>query len=141
MNLIYKLPKWLRWILLPFASVVCWFLVNLLAKLASKIFMFLSSPGGWSENFFEYVLNPGIAGFCAVYIAMVFAPKNKKIVGYAAAFIWVAIAGALAVFNFMLKEWPALLSSITTIVGCAIAIYEPIAEEENREQEHGSRIY
>jgi hypothetical protein len=139
MNLICKLPKWLRWILLPFASVIGWFLVNLLAKLASKIFMFLSSPGGWSENFFEYVLNPGIAGFCAVYIAMIFAPKHKKFVGYAAAFLWVGFAGALAFFNIMLKEWPALLSSITTIAGCAFAIYEPPPEEEQPD-EH-SRIY
>ena len=92
--------------------------------------MFLSSPGGWSENFFEYVLNPGVAGFCAVYIAMIFAPKNKKIVGYTAAFLWVGFAGALAFFNIMLKEWPALLSSIFTIVGCAYAIYEIPPEED-----------
>ena len=139
MNLIYKLPKWLRWILLPFASVIGWFLVNLLAKLASKIFVFLSSPGGWSENFFEYVLNPGIAGFCAVYIAMIFAPKHKKYVGYVAAFLWVGFAGALAFFNIMLKEWPALLSSITTIVGCAFAMYEPPPEEEQPDER--PRIY
>jgi hypothetical protein len=129
MNLIYKLPKWLRWILLPFASVICWFLVNLLAKLAAKIFIFLSSPGVWSENFFDYFLNPGIAGFCAVYIAAIFAPNNKKIVCYVAAFLWVCFAGALAFFNIMLKEWPALLSSITTIAGCAFAIYAPLPEE------------
>ena len=139
MNLIYKLPKWLRWILLPFASVIGWFLVNLLAKLASKIFMFLSSPGGWSENFFEYVLNPGIAGFCAVYIAMIFAPKHKKFVGYAAAFLWIAIAGALAVFNFMLREWPSVLQSVTTIAGCVFAIYDPLPEEDP--QEERSRVY
>lgn len=139
MNLIYNLPKWLRWILLPFASILCWFLVNLLAKLAAKIFMFLSSPGGWSENFFEYVLNPGIAGFCAVYIAMILAPKNKKFVGYAVAFLWVGFAGALGFFNFMLNEWPALLSSITTIAGCAFAIYQPPPEEE--QQDERSRIY
>jgi cytochrome bd-type quinol oxidase subunit 2 len=134
MNLIYKLPKLLRWILLPFASVVGWFLVNILAKLASKIIMFLSSPGGWSENFFEYVLIPGIAGFCAVYIAMIFAPKHKKFVGYATAFLWVGFAGALAFFNIMLKEWPALLSSITTMVGCTFAIYEPPSEEEQSDE-------
>jgi cytochrome bd-type quinol oxidase subunit 2 len=101
-----------------------------LASLAAKIFMFLSSPGGWSENFFEYVLNPAIAGFCAIYIAMVFAPKNKKFAGYATAFLWVGFISALAFFNFMLKEWPALLSSITTIAGCAFAIYLPPPEEE-----------
>ena len=95
MNLIYKLPKWLRWILLPFVSFLTILLVNILGKLAAKILLFLSNPGGWSENFFEFFLNPGIAGFCAVYIAMAFAPKNKKFVGYAAAFVWIAIAGAL----------------------------------------------
>lgn len=130
MNLIYMLPRWLRWILLPFASVICWLLVNLLARLAAKIFLFLSSPGVWSENFFEYFLNPGIAGFCAVYVAMIFAPNNKKFVGYVAAFLWVGFAGASAFFNLMLNEWPALLSSITTIAGCALAIYNPPPEEE-----------
>jgi hypothetical protein len=139
MHLILKLPNWIRWILTPFASIICWFLVNLLAKVAAKIFLFLSSPGTWSENFFEYFLNPGIAGYCAVYIAMMFAPKNKKLVGYTAAFLWVAFAGALAFFNLMLKEWPALLSSITTIVGCALAINE-IPPEENSSDER-SRIY
>jgi cytochrome bd-type quinol oxidase subunit 2 len=139
MNLIYKIPNWLRWILLPFASIISLILVNILAKLAAKIFMFLSSPGGWSENFFEYFLNPGIAGFCAVYVAMVFAPKKKKLVGYIAAFIWIVIAAALAVFYIMTKEWPTLLASATTIAGCVFAIYEPPSEEEQPD-EH-SRIY
>ena len=139
MHLIYKLPNWARWILLPFASILTWFLVNVLGEIAAKILLFLSNPSGWSENFFEYFLNPGISGFCAVYIAMAFAPRKKKFVGYTAAFLWVAFAGALSFFNFMLKDWPALLSSITTIVGCAIAIHEPIPEEEIEEER--SQIY
>jgi len=139
MNLIYKLPKWLRWILLPFVSFLTILLVNILGKLAAKILLFLSNPGGWSENFFEFFLNPGIAGFCAVYIAMAFAPKNKKFVGYAAAFVWIAIAGAIAVFNFMLREWPSVLQSVTTIAGCVFAIYDPLPEEDP--QEERSRVY
>ncbi len=139
MHLIYKLPNWLRWILLPFVSLLTILLVNILGKLAAKLLLFLASPGVWSENFFEFFLNPGIAGFCAVYIAMAFAPKKKKMIGYTAAFLWIAIAGALAVFNFMLREWPSVLQSATTIAGCIFAIYDPLPEEGP--QEDRARIY
>ena len=129
MQLIYKLPDWVRWILLPFASIISWLLVNILAKFAAKILLFLSNTG-WSENFFEYFLNPGFAGFCAVYSGMVFAPKNKKLSGYVVAFLWIALSAALAVFDIMTTQWPALLASITTIAGCYFAICEPPPEND-----------
>jgi hypothetical protein len=130
MHLIYKLPNWLRWLLLPIASILSWLLVNFIGKIATKILVFLSGPTGLSENFFEYFLNPGISGYCAIQVAMAFAPKHKKNVGYTAAFLWVVLFGVVLVFNTMLKEWPSVLSSITTIAGCAIAMYGPIPEEE-----------
>jgi hypothetical protein len=128
MEIILKLPNWLRWILLPFASILTLIIINFLGKIATKIIIFLTTQG-WSENFFEFLLIPGISGYCAVYIAMVIAPNNKKIVGYSIAFFWIAMAGALAVLNFMLKEWPSVLQSITIIAGCIIAIYDPLQDE------------
>ncbi|MBZ1351199.1 hypothetical protein KZZ10_11125 [Alcaligenaceae bacterium LF4-65] len=132
MNLIYRLPIFVRWILLPFASFFTVLLVNAFGKLAAKIFVFLSTPGGLSENFFEFLFLPGVSGFCGVYIAMAFAPKKKSFVGYTVAFLWIALAGALAVFNIMLREWPSVLQSASLIGGCILAIYNPLPEETSQ---------
>jgi len=132
MNFIYKFPRWLRWILLPFVSVISWWLIHLVGEIFAKVFIFLSKPGGWSENFFIYLVNPGIAGYCAVHIAMIFAPKNKKYIGYIFGFIWIALAGAAGFLSMMTGQWPTVLGSICTIVGCAIAINDPPPEEESQ---------
>ena len=134
MDFVNKLPNFLRWLLLPFASIIAWWLVNFLGQYAAKLIIFLSNPaGGWGENFFLYLLNPGISGYCAVYVAMLFAPSKRLYVAYISGFIWIAFSVAAGVLAAVTYSWPAVLACIATLVGCAIAIYDPLPDENRIE--------
>ena len=134
MDFVNKLPNFLRWLLLPFASIITWWLVNFLGQFAAKLIIFLSNPaGGWGENFFLYLLNPGISGYCAVYVAMLFAPSKRLYVAYISGFIWIAFSVAAGVLAAVTYSWPAVLACVATLVGCAIAIYDPLPDENRIE--------
>jgi hypothetical protein len=116
-----KLPNWLRWALTPIASVVTFIVVFIVANIAAKIFVFVGGPGGWSINFFEYILVPGVAAYCAVLVTGILAPDGKQMTAVIYAAIWVSLCGVITVFALVSGEYKGLLPVISIVVGCASA--------------------
>jgi hypothetical protein len=108
-----KLPKWVRWALTPIASVATFVVVAIVANIAAKIFVFIGGDRGWSINFFEYLLIPGIAAYCAVLVTGTLAPigKQKTAVAYAA--MWVCMCGVVTVFVLVGGDYKGLLPIIS----------------------------
>jgi len=71
-----KIPSWLRWALAPRVSIITFVIVAIVSAMAARIFVFISGERGWSINFFEYLLVPGFAAYCAVTITAILAPKG-----------------------------------------------------------------
>ena len=116
-----RLPSWLRWVLTPIASVVTIIAVTFVANIAAKIFVFLSGNRGWGENFFIYLLNPGVAGFCAISVAEILAPKAKRMTAIVFAGVWIFLSGAATFVSLLNSDWKTLLSIASTVVGVGVA--------------------
>lgn len=119
---IEKLPNWLRWPLTPIASVICFIVVSVVGSIAARILVFFSGPrGGWSDNFFDYLVIPAVAGFCAVSIVAFVAPKAKRMATIIIAGVWILLAGAATFFSVLSSDWKNLLFIIALIVGAGYA--------------------
>ena len=127
-----KLPNWLRWILIPFASFLTWIVVTFATNIMAKILVFFDNGRGWGENFFLYFLNPGVASYFGVYAAALMAPKGKFTTALVIAAIFVVICGASTFFTVLTAQWKYLLSITSTVVGCGAAVLQ-IREEFWRE--------
>lgn len=128
MDFIEKIPNFWRWILIPISSIFTWLLVLFVGKIVGKLVVFIQAGLGYSENFFEYLLNPGLAGYFAVLIAILFAPRKKRIVGIVLGVFWVMVAGIMAFAAVLISNWASLLAAVATLIGCGVAIYQ--ANEE-----------
>lgn len=118
-----RIPSWLRWVLTPIASVATFVVVSLIANIASKILVFLSRDG-WGDNFFYYLINPGLSAFCAISAAAIVAPAGKWQVAVVMAMIWIFFAGALTFFSILGGEWKGLISVVAVIFGVAYGVSE-----------------
>ena len=119
---IERLPIWLRWFLTPIASAATFIVVIFVANIASKIIVFISGPRGvWSENFFDYLVNPGLAGYLAVGVVGLLAPKAKRMTSVVIAAIWILLAGGMTFFSILSGEWKNLLFIVAVVVGAGSA--------------------
>jgi len=119
---IEKIPNWIRWPLTPIVSAITFFVVIVIANLVSKILVFLGGPrGGISDNFFEYLINPGIATFCAVGIVETVAPRSKQVAVIVIAGLWIFLSGAITFISVLTGEWKSLLMVVAVIAGAGYA--------------------
>jgi len=120
-DIVNKVPNWIRWPLIPIASVITAVVVWALASIAAKILVFLGGDRGFSDNFFQYLIVPGIGSYCSVTAAAIVAPKFKKIAAIVLGSVWIFLAGGLTFFTVMSAEWKSLISIASICIGCGIA--------------------
>lgn len=122
-----RFPGWLRWLFLPVVSIVAYFVISIAVSLVGRIIVFLGSTrGGWSENFFDYLVSPGVAGFYAVSAGGFVAPRAKQLTSTAIAGIWICMAGAATFFVVLDGNWKFVLYIAALVVG---TVYAAINQE------------
>jgi len=126
MSFIDKIPNFIRWLLVPVVVVLTALIVWLVAGILAKIFIFMSDSrygtGMLGENFFDYILIPGLGSFSSVIAAAIMAPKFEKIVAITVGCFWLMISGGMAYAAFILANWPGLLVTVSISVGCWMAV-------------------
>jgi hypothetical protein len=116
-----RIPNWIRWVLTPISSPAVFALVGIAAGLVARLWVFLQGDRpGWSQNFFDYLVVPAIAGYFAVYAAAAIAPKARPAVALILGCLWVALGGFGAFFALVSTEY-ALLLPCLAVAGAAIA--------------------
>lgn len=125
-----KIPAWLRWPLIPVTSVITAIMVWILATIAAKLFVFIGGDRGMSDNFFQYLIVPGIAGYCSVTASAIIAPRFKKLTAIIIGSIWIALAGGLTFFTILAFEWKNLLLIASICIGCAYAALSSYEETQ-----------
>jgi hypothetical protein len=121
--LIGRIPNWLRWPLSPIASIASFFIVGVVANIVAKIFVFFTGDrgGGFNENFFTFLVVPGLASYAAVHIGALVAPSAQKITAVVYASICAALCGAFSVWIFVGGDYKFLIVIASITVGSAIA--------------------
>jgi hypothetical protein len=124
-----KLPNWLRWILIPFASLLASFLLNAFLELT---ILWNSQFIGFGGEFFELAqrntFNAGLVGFAMVYAGVYLAPSKKEIVSLVLGAIWVLI-GSMSIWIGISKgDYWVITNIISTIIGIGAAIYNAFNE-------------
>ena len=123
MEYIQRIPNWLRWVLIPFSSVITLLLVTIIANMAGKLMVFFGGDRGFDEKFYSYLLSPSLAGFCSVYVAMMFAPTGKIGTGIFMSCFWCAAYGALAFFSVLTSQLSLLIPVAAGSIGSVYALY------------------
>jgi hypothetical protein len=119
-----RIPSWIRWALTPISSPVAFALVGLAASIASRLYVFFQGDRpGWSLNFFDYLVVPAVAGYFAVYVAAVLAPKARPIVALTTACVWLMLCGFGAFFALANGEFKLLLPCIAIAGAATLATF------------------
>jgi hypothetical protein len=121
---INKIPEWVRWPLVPITSMLTVAVVWVLVALVAKIFVFLGGDRGPGENFFTYLIVPGIASYCAVSSAAYMAPKFKQLTMIIMSSLWIFLAGILTFFSILSLEWHALIQIASFSIGSVTALLD-----------------
>lgn len=130
-DIVNKIPAWLRWPMIPVASVITAIVVWVLATIAAKLFVFLGGDRGMSENFFLYLIVPGITGYFSVAATAIVAPRFKKLTAIVFGSIWISLAGGwtgLKFFTVIASNWKILIPIVSICIGCAAAALESYDE-------------
>lgn len=130
---INKLPNWLRWLLIPIASI----LAAILTTLLLRAFVWLQSrflgfgEDAWLELIWRSLFVGGLTGFAAVYVATALAPFRKAVVGLTIGGIFVVLSGISLFLTLSKNNWWESIEILSTIVGVGIAIHKAFKEESN----------
>ena len=116
MTIIEKLPSWLRWTLLPLASIGTYVVVNFVVSIIGSLLDFLSrSP--WGSNFSTHVVAPGLAGYWAIAAIAVVAPGGRATASLVGSGCWMFVFGAATFFALLNPGWGTLLPVACSVVG------------------------
>ncbi|MCP5411151.1 MAG: hypothetical protein H6924_03320 [Alphaproteobacteria bacterium] len=134
MDLVERLPGWLRWILVPFACALALVLVHMAVRL---FFWFQArmmglGEGAWLEIITDTVIVGGLTGYATVRIGSLVAPSNQKVVSLVIGGVVVMLAG-ISLFGLAIKhEWRGVVDVLATVIGIGVAIYQVFEEEESK---------
>lgn len=119
-----RIPKWLRWLMAVPLSALTIFIVYWAVVLGGIVMNFLGPTGAaWGNNFFAYLLAPGVSGFSSTYVVHSVVPNHKRIAAVTIAGLWVGISGFLVVFALLSKQWAIALAAVSAVVGVVVALY------------------
>lgn len=125
MNYIDKVPNWLRWILVPIASIIAGVLITVMGR----IFFWLQAKmsgigeGAWLDLIWTSVFVGGVTGFGLIYAGAHIAPSGKKMVALCLGALWIMAGGTSIYLSILKSNWWEVVEIVSTIVGIGSAIY------------------
>lgn len=125
-----KIPNLIRWMLVPITAVITAVVVWFLAGIAAKILVFFDNGRGWGENFFQYLLIPGVGTFFSVMTGAIMAPRYRATTAMLLGVLWCFGAGALTFFSILTGTWSTLIAIASMCVGIVLAVFSPQSDPE-----------
>ena len=120
------IPNWLRWILIPIASILAMFVLNAILELSI-------SRVGIGDTFFGSVqrntINAGAVGFIAVYAGVYVAPNRKEIVSLILGILYIFLGSWSLLIGITESDYWIILNIISVFIGTGIAIYISFTKE------------
>jgi hypothetical protein len=132
MEFINKLPNWLRWVLVPFASICAMFVIHWVSQFFADIQSYYigSETGGFFDNIFRNTLAPAMTGFATVFGGVLVAPKGKKITSLILASILILISTMTLLSGLEVGNFWKIINVIFTIIGLGVAVYTTFESKE-----------
>lgn len=131
-NIVRRIPNWIRWPLIPITAVVTAIVVWFVAGILAKILVFFDGGRGWGENFFQYLLIPGIGSYFSVVAGTVMAPRFKQFTALLLGAAWAFAAGSSTFITVLTATWPSLIAIASVCVGCGVAAMNEYANPEKQ---------
>lgn len=120
-QVVAKMPKWVRWPLVPVSAVLTAIVVWFIAAILAKILVFFDGGRGWGENFFQYLLIPGFSTYCSVVAGTVMAPRFRQSTSLLLSIAWAFAAGILTFISILSAVWANLITVASICIGCGVA--------------------
>jgi len=123
MELLNRIPNWIRWILVPIASLLSAAILNILMTLFYDVLPYLQpiDPDSFGMKALKSSFVPLMTGLVLVGTGVVVAPRYRKTTSIVLGVIYVFLAGVSMLIPPQKVGWQ-LISVISYIVGIAIVI-------------------
>ena len=118
MELLNRIPNWIRWILVPIASFLSAFILNILMTLFYDVLPYLKpiDPDSFGMKALKFSFVPWMTGLVLVFSGAAVAPQYRKTTSIALGVIYVFLAGVSMLEPEQRVGWQ-LISVISYIVG------------------------
>jgi len=129
----FSIPKWLNWLLLPFATIIVFILANVVAEITLRVVRSVNdfSDDSWMYWFHHAVLTPAFAYYVSVLVAANFAPNHKFNTAVVVGSFAVLMNGGFLFMNLVIVYDPVLLvASMAGAFGAAGAIIQCKSDHE-----------
>ena len=130
MELLNRIPNWIRWILVPVASVLSSFILYTLTTLFYKVLPYLQpiDPDSFGMKALKFSFVPWMTGLVLVFSGAAVAPQYRKTTSIVLGVIYVFLAGVSMLEPEQRVGWQ-LISVISYIVGIVFGMIGIINEE------------
>ena len=130
MELLNRTPNWIRWILVPVASVLSSFILYTLTTLFYKVLPYLQpiDPDSFGMKALKFSFVPWMTGLVLVFSGAAVAPQYRKTTSIVLGVIYVFLAGVSMLEPEQRVGWQ-LISVISYIVGIVFGMIGIINEE------------
>jgi hypothetical protein len=131
MEFVNKIPNWLRWILIPIASILAMFLVHWITQFFAGVqsSQVGSETGGFFDNIFRNTLPPAFTGFATVYAGVLMAPQGKKVTSLILAAIYILMLSITLLSGLEVGDFWKIVNVIFTIIGVGAGVYTAFEEK------------
>lgn len=132
-EIIEKMPNWLRWTLVPIAVLFSFVVVGLL----SQGFVWLQSrmlglgEDAWLDKIWFNALAPAVTGYFTVIAGVICAPTNKKVVSLVIGILLFMLAGISLMSLLGRGDWWGMINVVATVGGIGGAIYTTFEDVSN----------
>jgi hypothetical protein len=132
MELIEKLPIWLRWLLVPVSTVISFAVVSLLTGLVISFqnWVFGIQDGSIVDKISINVIAAYVIGFASIFVGIKFAPTSRKKVALILGGCYVLVIGFLLNNLFQNGEIWDYISVTFNLIGMGVAVYVALEQEQ-----------
>ena len=123
MELLNRIPNWIRWILVPIASFLSAFILNFLLSFFYNVLPYLQpiNPDWFGMKALKFSFVPLMNGSVLVLSGVIVAPQYRKATSIVLGVIYIFLAGMSMLTPPQKVGWE-LISVISYIVGISIGI-------------------
>ena len=133
MELLNRIPNWIRWILVPIASILSAFILNILMTLFYNVLPYLEpiDPDSFGMKALKFSFVPLMNGSLMVLSGVTVAPQYRKATSIALGIIYIYLVLYAAGDR---EGWP-LIKLLSVIVGIAFGTIVGIGLDEKDKNE------
>lgn len=121
MQIIHKLPNWLRWLLVPFSAYITAISIVVITTLMFGIEQSIVGNSWFDEIWIQGIV-PALVAYCTIFVGVYFAPTYKRHTSVALAVIYVLFASSQIIEILSTRPWSAFALIFPMVLGLGSAI-------------------